>query len=371
MNCPTPLYRLKASPASLCALGYMKPGSQEFLGKRPHRGAYFFSSKQLDLIPTELRSNLQPIGCGSCIACRLTYAQEWSLRLRLEASLYPCNLFLTLTYDDDHLPDSVFIDESSGVVHVSELRKRDLSAFMKRLRSSLQERFNFTGVRFFAPGEYGDKTDRPHYHAILLNCPPEIMSELVFLSKTKRGDILYSSPYFDSIWKNGFVTVGSCSAESIGYVARYALKKVGALDRSTMREAPFALMSRRPGIGAPFFYKFRDSIESTGKVVVKDSEGSFVCNAPSYFYYLMYNLPIRAHRLLQTFHYDSSVLEAERKAIEHKCLLKDPRLSALDHLNDSFSEDLVGLPRPGSATSQSRLSSLKSKSEILTKKHKK
>lgn len=148
MNCPTPLYRLKASPASLCALGYMKPGSQEFLGKRPHRGAYFFSSQQLDLIPTELRSNLQPIGCGSCIACRLTYAQEWSLRLRLEASLYPCNLFLTLTYDDDHLPDSVFVDESTGELHVSELRKRDISAFMKRLRSSLQERFNFTGVRF-------------------------------------------------------------------------------------------------------------------------------------------------------------------------------------------------------------------------------
>lgn len=86
-----------------------------------------------------------------------------------------------------------------------------------------------------------------------MNCPPEIKSELVFLSKTKRGDILYSSPYLDSIWKNGFVTVGSCSAESIGYVARYALKKVRALDRSTMREAPFALMSRRPGIGAPFF----------------------------------------------------------------------------------------------------------------------
>lgn len=85
----------------------------------------------------------------------------------------------------------------------------------------------------------------------------------------------------------------------------------------------------------------------------------------------MYNLPIRAHRLLETFHYDSSVLEAERKAIAHKCLLKEPRLAALEHVNDSFSADLVGLPRQGFQTSQSRLSSLKTKTELLTQKHKK
>ena len=79
-----------------------------------------------------------------------------------------------------------------------------------------------------------------------------------------------------------------------------------------------------------------------------------------------YNLPIRAHRI-GNFAFNSFVL-AERKAIAHKCLLKEPPLlAALDHVNDSFSEDLVGLPRSGSATSQSRLSSLKTKTEILTK----
>lgn len=371
MNCPFPLYRLPLSPRSLSALGYIRPGSSEFLGKRPHRGAYFFNSDQLSILPSEIRENVQPIGCGHCIACRLDYASEWSLRLRLEASLYPCNLFLTLTYDDEHLPESFFVDEDTGLFHLSDLQKRDVSHFMKRLRSVCHDRYgSFNGVRFFASGEYGDRTDRPHYHIILLNLPDAIRNELVFFSKNSRGDVLYSSPFFERLWRKGFVSVGECSAQSIGYVARYALKKVSNFSRVSDREVPFALMSRNPGIGAPYFYKNRSIIEQTGKVVVKDSEGSFCCSAPSYFFYLMKNAPIRAHRLPESLHYDSTVLAAQRKAAENVSRLKDQRAAALDHANDQFTEDLSGLSRPGLSTSRTRLCYLSSKSDLLAKKHK-
>lgn len=370
MSCPNPLYRLAASPDSLRSLGFIGDRSSDFLGKRPRRGAYFFTRKQLDLIPPEFRSNLQPIGCGRCLACRLQYSSEWSLRLRLESSLYENNLFVTLTYDDDHLPESVIVDQSTGELYLSELQKLDVSKFMKRLRTLLHDRFNFDGVRYFASGEYGDRSSRPHYHVILMNLPTEILRELRFLSKTPRGDFLYTSPFFDDIWKKGFVTIGRCTSESIGYVARYALKKVSSFERTSDREPVFALMSRRPGIGAPFFEKHRESIEHTGKVVVTDNGKSSIVSAPSYFLYLSKNLPVRAHRLPDTLHYSSDVLSAQRQAEKVVSDLKEARAAALDHRDDAYSADLLNLPRAAAATSRSRLDTLNQKLDILEQKQK-
>lgn len=370
MSCPNPLYRLAASPDSLRSLGFIGDRSSEFLGKRPRRGAYFFTRKQLDLIPADFRSNLQPIGCGRCLACRLQYSSEWSLRLRLESSLYENNLFVTLTYDDDHLPEAVIVDQCTGELYLSELQKLDVSRFMKRLRTLLKERYNFDGVRFFASGEYGDRTSRPHYHLILMNLPTAILRELRFLSKTPRGDFLYTSPFFDDIWKKGFVTIGRCTSESIGYVSRYALKKVSAFERTSDREPVFALMSRRPGIGAPYFEKHRETIEHTGKVVVTDNGKSSIVSAPSYFLYLSKNLPVRAHRLPETLHYDTSVLSAQREAEKVASDLKEARAAALDHRDDAFAADLLNLPRPGTETSRSRLDTLSQKLDILEQKQK-
>lgn len=372
MTCSDPLYRLAASPDSLRSLGFINDNRSLFLGKRPHRGAYFFKKKDLPLIPEDFRSNLQPIGCGRCLACRLSYANEWSTRLKLESSLYNYNLFLTLTYDDDHLPESAYVDYVTGEFHLSEVSKLDISRFLKALRQKLQKDFNWHGVRFFGSLEYGDKTDRPHAHLILMNLPEQLQRYLIFLSRNSRGDTLYKCPYLDQIWKRGFVTVGQVTSESIGYTARYCLKKVSAFEQTCDRPQPCAVMSRRPGIGEPYFDKHKDSIELTGKVVVTENGRSRIISAPSYFLYLSKNLPIRAHRVPDLpGHYFRSVLQSERCADSKVKAFKEARSPALEHRADAYAADLLGLPRAARETSLGQLEAASIKNEILKSSQKK
>ena len=93
------------------------------------------------------------VPCGLCLECRIQHARQWADRCVLEAKNYKDNYFVTLTYDDDFLPNH------------NSLEPRDLQLFLKRLRKT----FPHTKIRFLASGEYGDSSFRPHYHLILLN----------------------------------------------------------------------------------------------------------------------------------------------------------------------------------------------------------
>lgn len=187
------------------------------------------------------------IPCGKCVGCLLERSRQWAVRLMHEASLYPENVFLTLTYDDEHLPDD------------GSLHKEDFQKFMKRLRKSLgNER-----IRFFHCGEYGGETGRPHYHAIVFNYRPD---DCVFY-KTSHGSSLWLSPTLNRLWNNGFVVVGDVSFQSCAYVARYMLKKVNgdkSLKRYTdpitgfVRTKEYVTMSRRPGIASAWFSKYKN-----------------------------------------------------------------------------------------------------------------
>ena len=80
------------------------------------------------------------IPCGQCIECRLQYARDWANRCMLEAQYHDENWFLTLTYDDDHLPDRhELVNCDTGEIVPSpivSLNKDELSSFMKRLRKN-------------------------------------------------------------------------------------------------------------------------------------------------------------------------------------------------------------------------------------------
>ena len=89
--------------------------------------------------------------CGHCLACRIARSREWASRIIHEMVYYEDTMFLTLTYNDDNLPSDV------------GLHKDDLQRFFKRLRKALDTK----KIRYFACGEYGDTTSRPHYHAII------------------------------------------------------------------------------------------------------------------------------------------------------------------------------------------------------------
>lgn len=151
------------------------------------------------------------VPCGQCQGCRLDRARDWSVRIAHEASLYEDNCFVTLTYDDAHLPPG------------GNLSKRDFQLFMKRLRKSIHP----ARVRYFAAGEYGDENLRPHYHVILFGYRPKD----AYLWRMSKNTQIFRSPSLEKIWSDlkgnlvGHVEFGGVSSQSGGYVARYCLKK--------------------------------------------------------------------------------------------------------------------------------------------------
>jgi hypothetical protein len=192
----------------------------------------------------------------------MTRSRQWAARIGHEASLHEENSFVTLTYNDDHLPD----DYSVSV--------RELQLFLKRLRKSIEPK----RVRFYACGEYGEKTLRPHYHLILFGYQ---FPDLVVWRRSPTGFYLYRSPALEKLWAKGNAEIGQVTASSGGYVARYCLKKIGgpAADDHYQRLHPitgeichvhpeFATQSTQPGIGTNWFKKYeRETFPSDFLVV--------------------------------------------------------------------------------------------------------
>jgi hypothetical protein len=146
--------------------------------------------------------------CGQCIGCRLDKSRTWATRIVHEASLYgDNNCFITLTYNPENLPPDC------GLI------KSDFQKFMKRLRRAYPNK----KIKFYHCGEYGDRTNRPHYHAILFN---HNFDDWVYLFDSPSGEPIFTSPQLEKIWGLGFVTVGTVTFESAAYVARYVMKKL-------------------------------------------------------------------------------------------------------------------------------------------------
>ena len=119
------------------------------------------------------------IPCGKCIGCRLEYSRQWANRMMLEAKYHSQNWFVTLTYDDLHVPRSYYGDPNSGEALPSlTLRKRDIQLFFKRLRKQTGQNF-----RYYACGEYGENTHRPHYHFIVFGLE---LDDLQFLRRCEN-----------------------------------------------------------------------------------------------------------------------------------------------------------------------------------------
>lgn len=194
-----------------------------------------------------------------------------------EAQLYGSNnCFITLTYDDKHLPADYSVD-----VRTSQL-------FIKRLR-----KFTGKNVRFFACGEYGEQSLRPHYHYLIFNYRP---NDLKLYSK-KNNIPLYTSEKISTLWTYGFHTVGELNSKTAAYTARYTMKKVGGdlaadhytrihpLSGNLVRVQPeFMHSSRRPGIGHAWFEKFKSDIYPSDFTVDEDGRKHPV---PKYYLKLM------------------------------------------------------------------------------------
>lgn len=189
------------------------------------------------------------IPCGHCLGCRLDHSRDWANRCLLEMQDHESNMFITLTYDDIHVPLSSCMDTDTGeLIDTLTLRKRDFQLFMKRLRKKYAVNHD-NKLRFFMCGEYGDKTFRPHYHAIVFGL------ELPDMKPYKRqGDFwYYTSEWLQDLWPYGYVVAAPASWETAAYTARYVVKKAYGMESDVYEslgiEKEFTLMSRMPGIG--------------------------------------------------------------------------------------------------------------------------
>ena len=217
------------------------------------------------------------LACGRCIGCRLERSRQWSVRIMHEASLYDgVSSFVTLTYDDQHVP-------ADGSLHY-----RDFQMFMRRVRKQ------FGPTRFFMCGEYGDDLLRPHFHAGLFGV--NFVSDRVYKRRTDGGNRVYTSDVLSKLWPHGLHEIGDLTEDSAGYMARYTFKKVTgdmadkhymSVDRGTgevvWRKPEFCHMSLKPGIGARWFERFRSDVFPHDRVVVKGRAGP----VPRYYYTLL------------------------------------------------------------------------------------
>lgn len=171
----------------------------------------------------------QAFPCGKCPVCVASDSKDWMLRLQVEKDNSFNSHFITLTYNEKNI-----VRNGS----VGTLVKRDIQLFLKRLRKRIADKFpNSPKLRFFAVGEYGPTTLRPHYHAIIFNLP--------------TGCNLHR--FIEDCWSKGFVTISPVTGNRIAYVASYSMftflfNPMG----NTSVQNPFRIMSRRPGIGEKF-----------------------------------------------------------------------------------------------------------------------
>lgn len=238
------------------------------------------------------------VPCGQCIGCRLQRSKDWAVRMMHEAQMHEDNAFITLTYDNEHLPAD------------GSLNKEHFQDFMKRMRARLAP----TRIRFFHCGEYGEKFARPHYHAIIFGYGFPDRTLYKDTGETK----LYTSAFLADCWGHGFTTVGDVTFDSAAYVARYVVKKItgekaddhywkvneetGEIHRI---EPEYTTMSRNPGIASSWYDKWGDEVFPADSVIQNGHE----IKPPRYY-----------DKLFEEHHGDLDAIKRERarKGEKHK-----------------------------------------------------
>lgn len=213
------------------------------------------------------------VPCGQCIGCRLERSRQWAVRCLHESQCYDENCFVTLTYDNAHLP-------AGNTLVLSDLQK-----FLKRFRKIT----SYKKIKFYACGEYGDQYGRPHYHLAIFG---HDFDDKILYKKTRNGDSLYTSEILKSVWQLGSHQIGALTFSSAAYIARYVMKKMTGrkaaqhyefVDPQTGeifdRLPEFNTMSRRGGIGSTWLKKFNTDVYSGDFVIVNGKK----CRPPRFY----------------------------------------------------------------------------------------
>lgn len=279
--------------------------------------------------------------CGQCHECRLNRSRQWADRCVLETQYHEQSLFLTLTYDNEHLPVREFLCEETGeLVNVAYLVKEDMSKFMKALRQEYAKTHD-NELRFFGCGEYGSDTMRPHFHIIVFGL---LLDDLVWHHRNFQNDDFYTSETLNKVWKRGFVLASDATWQSCAYTARYIMKKHTGKESDFYENngltPEFVNMSRRPGI-ARQYYDDHPEIFERDFMSIPTHQGGKNIFPPKYF-----------ERLYESDFPEEAGMRKERKRefMEDKKeqILLNTDMSYIDYLNQkayNIERKLNCLPR--------------------------
>lgn len=262
--------------------------------------------------------------------CRLAYSREWAIRITHEQAMHEASCFLTLTYDDEHLPP------------FGQLVKRDLQLFFKRLRKSVGS------FRYVACGEYGELRRRPHFHVALFGL--DFRADRLLRGQGIQGDELFESATLGSVWTQGNHMIGALTFESAAYIARYITKRISgsgasplplACDPATvelvMPNPEFLLCSRRPGIGDAWFKKhFRSDVFPHGRVITAQGTPAPV---PRFYKEKLNAMDKRRMQLVASQHQES-ILAVKR--VEDSAPRRAARTKYAEIRNQVFKRDVKG-----------------------------
>ncbi len=190
------------------------------------------------------------VPCGKCVPCLKRRASHWSFRLNEQAKISSSSAFLTLTYENAPLT-------TNGL---QTLKKKDFQNFFKRLRKYCPT----NKLKYYACGEYGSRTQRPHYHAIILNLPHSMLNKPEIIT---------------NIWGHGHTQIYHSNQVTINYVVGYMIK--GNIPKNDERSPEFSLMSKKMGLNylTPKMIKYYHSRQLSA--IVK--EGGTIMSMPRYY----------------------------------------------------------------------------------------
>lgn len=261
------------------------------------------------------------VSCGQCVGCRLERSRQWAVRCVHEASQHDENAFITLTYSPEHLPPG------------GSLVPRDFTLFIKRLRKKIG-----TKIRYFHCGEYGDKENRPHYHALIFGYD---FPDKKHWRTTRDDHHLYMSKILDDTWGKGISVIGEVSFESAAYTARYIMKKKTGpmadehykrVDLNTgeifQLQPEYVTMSRRPGIGKDWYDKYSSDAYPSDFVVLEGKKH----RPPRFYDQQLEEFDTEIHTQIKRGRKAAARLHAENNTPERMRVREKIQLHKLDQL---------------------------------------
>lgn len=173
------------------------------------------------------------IPCGRCPECIKKRQNAWVVRFKLEQQYWrkvfagSQTYFITLTYDDKHLPET------------RDMAIKNWQACLKSLYRNLNHR-----PRYYCVSENGSVHGRLHFHCLLFGMPVVDMD--VFRKKTLA-----------KAWPYGFNTCTYATGKTLWYVSKYVTKDISAFNSTAWK--CIESYSKRPALGAMALnHQFKD-----------------------------------------------------------------------------------------------------------------